>query len=179
MRKLFCIIGYSGSGKTTLVNLLKKEGYTSIDSYTTRPKRSEAEVGHTFVLDKDYEDFKEKGQIFGYDNYNGYHYFATIEQALTHDLYVVTDVLEESRKVIKDKNLPLELISIFLYANEEERIRRMQLRGDSEEHIAQRIMADRNLNRSGIKKYGHYIENNDLENALADIKEIIRLERMI
>ena len=52
---IYLIVGKSGSGKTTLVEALKKYGYTSIESYTTRPKRFEGETGHTFITEEEFD----------------------------------------------------------------------------------------------------------------------------
>ena len=49
MDTIFCLVGPSGSGKTTVAKALEKHGYNVIQSYTTRPRRSENEWGHTFV----------------------------------------------------------------------------------------------------------------------------------
>ena len=48
---IYLIVGKSGSGKTTLVEALKKYGYNSIESYTTRPKRFDNETCHTFITE--------------------------------------------------------------------------------------------------------------------------------
>ena len=56
MKNCYLIVGQSGSGKTTIVNTLEeKYGLKSIQSYTTRPKRSENETGHTFISDEEYD----------------------------------------------------------------------------------------------------------------------------
>ena len=49
-KTIFLITGCSGSGKTTITEQLEmKYGLKSIQSYTTRAKRSENETGHIFV----------------------------------------------------------------------------------------------------------------------------------
>ena len=52
---IYLIVGKSGSGKTTLVNELRKYGYTSVESYTTRPKRFKNETGHTFITEEEFD----------------------------------------------------------------------------------------------------------------------------
>lgn len=48
--EIVCLIGESGSGKTTMQQYLVNElKYKAVDSYTTRPRRSEGEIGHKFV----------------------------------------------------------------------------------------------------------------------------------
>ena len=67
------IVGESGSGKSTICDeLTKRYGLKQVKSYTTRPRRSEDEDGHTFISD---EEFKELENICAYryfmEKYNG------------------------------------------------------------------------------------------------------------
>ena len=87
MKNIFLIVGCSGSGKTTITECLeKKYGLKSIQSYTTRPKRSENEAGHIFVSDK---EFNKLTNLVGYTKFDSNRYCATAEQVETHDLYVI------------------------------------------------------------------------------------------
>ncbi len=45
---IICLVGESGSGKSTIAELLEKEGYNYIKSYTTRKPRYKGERGHIF-----------------------------------------------------------------------------------------------------------------------------------
>ena len=56
---IYLIVGKSGSGKTTLVNKLRKYGYASVESYTTRPKRFKNETGHTFITEEEFDQLKD------------------------------------------------------------------------------------------------------------------------
>lgn len=87
MKKIILLVGKSGSGKTTLADELQRMyGMTSIQSYTTRPKRSQDEIGHTFVTD---EEFDELTDMVGYTDYGGYRYCATAQQVEDNDIYVI------------------------------------------------------------------------------------------
>lgn len=90
-RCIFLIVGRSGSGKTTLVEALgKRYGLKSIQSYTTRPARSEDETGHIFVNKEDFEGLSEnKDDWVGYTVYNDNYYWATKQQVEENDLYVI------------------------------------------------------------------------------------------
>ena len=47
-KPLVIIIGRSGAGKTSVANAMRDAyGWTQIESYTTRPRRSEDETGRT------------------------------------------------------------------------------------------------------------------------------------
>lgn len=82
---IYLIVGKSGTGKTTMVNRLQNLG-PQVQSYTTRPKRSEDETGHIFVTD---EEFDRLQNICAYTEYNGYRYAATQEQVDNATFYVI------------------------------------------------------------------------------------------
>ena len=96
MKNCFLIVGQSGSGKTTIVNTLEvKYGLKSIQSYTTRPKRSDGETGHIFVSDEEYDKLEN---IVACTEFCNYRYCATAEQIDECDLYVIDPAGVESLK---------------------------------------------------------------------------------
>lgn len=127
------LIGASGSGKSTLAKRLVNKGYKEVVSYTTRPKRYEGEEGHIFVDRYD-------GNGVAYSKFNGYEYWCTQEQLDTCDVYVVDwngiDMLRERG---------VDGVVVYIDVSEEERVRRMKLRGDSDEMIRSRIENDRKM----------------------------------
>ena len=87
MNNIFLIVGCSGSGKTTITEQLEQRyGLKSIQSYTTRAKRSENETGHIFVSDK---EFDKLTNLVGYTEFAGNRYCATAEQVENNDLYII------------------------------------------------------------------------------------------
>lgn len=134
---LYLIVGASGSGKTTIANILEdKYGYKQIQSYTTRPPRSENETGHTFVNDA---FFDQLTNFIGYTRYNGYRYGATTEQADKADIYVIDPAGVEYLKAHYD-NRPIRVITITSPIHT--RIARMENRGDNFTNIMKRIVND-------------------------------------
>lgn len=127
------LIGASGSGKSTLAKRLVDKGYKEVVSYTTRPKRYEDEGGHIFVD-------KYDGNGIAYSKFNGYEYWCTQEQLNTCDVYVVD---WNGIDMLRDKGI--EGIVVYIDVSEEERVRRMKLRGDSDEMIESRIENDRKM----------------------------------
>lgn len=134
---LFCIVGRSGSGKTSVVEKLKSDGYTSIDSYTTRPKRSENEVGHRFITE---EEFKALNDVVAYTYYNNNHYGVTSKDIDDNDLYVVdipgVKMLKEEYKGDK------RIIVIGLTGETFALVPRMTSRGDTLESAFDRVKYD-------------------------------------
>lgn len=83
-KKCICIVGKSGTGKSTLVNRLKfKYNYTSVESYTTRPPRSDEETGHIFITQEEFDTLPNKVAI---NTFGEYDYCATKEQIDNADL---------------------------------------------------------------------------------------------
>ena len=84
---IFLIVGCSGSGKTTITEQLEqKYGLKSIQSYTTRPKRSENEAGHIFVTDAEFDKLTD---MVAYTKFDNNQYCAITEQVENNDLYVI------------------------------------------------------------------------------------------
>lgn len=169
---IFLIVGESGSGKTTIVNELEKRyGLKSIQSYTTRPQRSLSELGHIFIDDS---QFNQLENMVAYTNFCGYEYCATQQQAEESDLYIIdpkgVEYFQEHYNGSKDVKV------IYLTIDEDERERRMILRGDTEKSIDNRLANDY-LEFQKVYDYADFcvinINFNDTVELLADyIKQV-------
>lgn len=138
MKKLYCFVGPSGTGKSTLVKNIKNEldFMNSVESYTTRPKRSEDETGHTFITE---DEFDELSELVAYTEFAGYRYGVTAEQLDEADLYIVD---KAGLVTLKQNYSGADIIVIGLDASEETRSNRMAKRGDSKDQIANRLVND-------------------------------------
>lgn len=167
-KNVYCIVGRSGTGKTTLANNLKKTcGFLDVDSYTTRPKRTPDEKGHTFVDDDSFDKLKN---IVAFNCYNGYKYAATKEQIEAANLYVVDipGVLALKNKYRGSKGI----VVIGLDAEQIVCFDRMKKRGDSDEKAKSRIELD-NAAFSSIKEVSDFCV--DVGDMTADeVERIVR-----
>lgn len=85
---IYLIVGRSGSGKTAIVEYIQNNfrNMTTIESYTTRPRRFDGETGHIFVTN---EEFNKLTDFVAYTEFDGYRYAATTQQVEENDFYVV------------------------------------------------------------------------------------------
>ena len=164
MNNLYLIAGASGSGKTTIANMLEeKYGYRQLQSYTTRPPRSQNETGHIFITDVEFDNLQD---IIAYTDYNNYRYCATAEQADNATLYVIDPAGVEFLKK-NYSNKPVKVITITSPIHT--RINRMEQRGDNFSNIMERIVNDIDF-RNFLGDFN--IDNND-DTKLNDIVEKI------
>lgn len=132
--------GESGVGKTTLAYFMEHHyGLKVLESYTTRPKRSENEKGHRFVTQ---EEFPKK-DLVAYTLYNGYQYGATVKDVEEYDIFVVDVPGIEYFAKHYGPIAKRPVVVAHIIAPLDVRVRRMASRGDSEESIIERIIFDR------------------------------------
>lgn len=137
-KPLFLFCGKSASGKTTVANILESVGkYSQLQSYTTRPKRTEDEVGHTFVSD---EEFDALENIIAYTEYNNHRYCATSEQIDAADLYVIDVPGVET--LLEKYETERPIIVFYFNATVKTRIDRMINRHDHDAAIVSRLHND-------------------------------------
>ena len=184
---MFIISAPSGSGKSTLVSQLRTlvEGLEFSISYTTRQPRGSEEDGreYHFATRVDFErmiaagEFLEWAEVFG-------NYYGTAFSALSHakqagkDLLLDIDVQGALQVMVK---LPTAVSIFILPPSPEVLERRLRNRSEaehmtSEEVIERRLKAaQKELDRIG--EYRYALVNDVLDEALAELKAIVLLER--
>lgn len=140
---LILIVGKSGSGKSTFQQeLVNRWELRDVQSYTTRPKRSDNETGHIFVTKEEFDALENK---VSYTEFNGYEYCATKEQLDESNVYIIDPKGIESLKQNYDGKF---LFIVYLDADENTCRGRMRLRGDDREKVEERIKHDREAFRN-------------------------------
>lgn len=137
---LIALCGRSGSGKSSISQELKdKYGWTSIESYTTRPKRAETEKGHIFISEEEFDRISENSRI-AFTKFDGYRYCTTAKQVEKAEIYVVdfSGVRELKERYHGNKTIAV----VFLDAPTDVLEKRMRQRGDLQEKIQKRMKND-------------------------------------
>lgn len=182
-KTIFLITGCSGSGKTTITEQLEmKYRLKSIQSYTTRAKRSENETGHIFVSDKEFDNLTN---LVGYTVFAGNRYCATAEQVENNDLYVIDPKgIDFFMKSYKGNKIPKVIfISSDLTTRYERMVRRAEVKGstyiEAVDIALGRIKNDVNEfydyihNRASIDYIVNNNQNDNLNNVVNKIYEYI------
>lgn len=133
--KIICLVGASGSGKTTIAKELERMDYNIIHSYTNREPREPNEWGHiflkdwkrncSFIISPDGKEHFTHRDMIAYKEMYGNCYFATKEQyqGKGTSVYVVDpDGAKQVQANVKDA----EVITIFLMADRQERLKRLR-----------------------------------------------------
>lgn len=138
MPPMLLIVGPSGAGKTTISGFLNlRNGWSSIESYTTRAPRYDGEEGHTFITN---DEFDRLTDLVAYTEFNGHRYGCTAQQVDDNQIYVVdvpgVETLLQNYKGNK------EFLAIYLDVSQTECRSRMAQRGDISEKIEARLNND-------------------------------------
>lgn len=181
------IIGRTATGKDYLANELKGRGMTLLKSYTTRPKRSDNEDTHKFITNEEYETI-DKDTIAAYTEINGGKYFATKDDVLNCDVYII-DV--NGLRQISESMPDTPVIVVHMTANEEERKKRFIKRSGLDENKAlkeykertesenaqfsefEKILADNELSKIGNNFTVITVRNNFLPSVIVEVADFI------
>ena len=181
---LFIVSAPSGAGKTSLLRaLLPEDGRLALSvSHTTRPPRPGEENGvhYHFVSVDEFQRlvaegaFLEQAEVFG-------NYYGTSEAGVREQLAGGSDVVLEidwqgARQV--RKVFP-EAVSIFIAPPSIEALReRLGSRGQDDEAVIERRMAEARSELSHYAEYAYLVINDDFDTALDELRCIVRAERL-
>lgn len=136
---MFLFVGESGSGKTTLAyELQNRFGYKVLESYTTRPKRSENEQGHTFV-----DEFPNDDTVVASTYFDGNYYWGTKQQVEENDIWIVD--IKGVKNIFENYKGDKEIKVVEILVPEMIRTNRMRLRGDDAETVHKRVVNDKSM----------------------------------
>ena len=125
MKKLFCIIGETARGKDTLAKILENDyGLRQVVSYTTRPIRPGEKDGreHYFIFDDQADDMMDfmSDEIVAFTQIGKYRYFATKEELLASDIYIIDPVgLDSLKDYVRRNKLNISICAVYITCSDE------------------------------------------------------------
>lgn len=170
-------VGRTGSGKSSLIKKLsEKMGLRELCSYTTRPKRSEADNDHTFVNVDEYFRAKENGEIAIDGEIAGNYYYSTTEQLYEADLYTINP---EALDRLLALDLPdIRFVVVYISCPDKVREQRALKRGDDKRKYRMRDIAERSEFRKFVsdEKWDYSITNLDFPKSYSVLRWIATIE---
>lgn len=171
------VVGRTGSGKSSLIKkLCERTGLKSLQSYTTRSKRSEEDNDHIFVNVEEYLQAKENGEVAIDGELAGNYYYSTIEQLYNADLYTINpEALDRLLKL----DLPnIRFVVVYISCPDDIREERAMRRGDNKHDFRVRSFSERQEFRRFVQeeKWDYVISNLDFSKSYSVLRWITTVE---
>lgn len=176
--KKFLVLGRTASGKSTIVkNAAEKLNMTVLKSYCTRPPRNgESDTDHIFVKPEDVEKYTDD-MIAYTDKIDEYERFATLEQFLKSDFYIIDPV---GVQYLKSLNIPnVELVEIYIRVPTMELAKRAKKRGDKMTDFDKRFYEENDQFTEYEKEQKfkwHVLNNTTIDDAVNKLCSIVDKE---
>ena len=179
--------GVSASGKNTIMKeLCKRNSNIKIlknSSGTTRPPRESDKDNETYIFmsNEEFEKGIKENRFFEHENVHGA-YYGILNSALNEvienqQVDYVRDIDVHGQKKIKDYfSGKCPVLTIFLDAPDEELVKRLRNRGESDDRIKVRLQRSK-LERDCKGEYDLVIENIDIETTLSEIERFISIKK--
>lgn len=183
---LYIISAPSGAGKSSLIQAFLKtqplyDSQVSVSHTTRNPRPSEIHGEHYHFVSHDEframianNAFLEHAEVFG--NYYGTSRHA-IETVLATGVDIFLDIDWQGAQQIRQK-MPQARSIFILPPSKEELDRRLRGRGQDSEAVIAKRMAQAVAEMSHYAEYDYLVVNDDFNAALADLKIILRAERL-
>ena len=180
--KLFVVAGPSGVGKGTIIKELIKENENlkySVSSTTRKPRPGEIDgINYNFLSQNEFKNAIEKGQFLEWAIYNGNYYGtnqSTVNEALKNGKSIILEIEIQGAIQIMEK-CPEAVFIFILPPSYEELEKRLRGRNtEDEQTILNRLKITKKEMEIG-EKFKYKIVNDDVENAVAQVKSIIDKE---
>ena len=191
MGKIFCLMGKSSSGKDTIFKKIRDDkelNLKPIESYTTRPKRTNETNGveYFFINEKELNKFEKEDKVIEkrvYHTVHGDWYYCTINDEqidLESNNYLLITTLE-SYKSLKDYFGEDKVYPLYIHVEDGIRLQRALDREKNQENpnfdeLCRRFLADNSdFSKENLStlKINEFYTNKELEECINNIKKDI------
>ena len=177
---VYCVLGRTGSGKSTVTKeAANKLNMKVLKSYTTRQRReneTDENCDHTFISPDEVE--KYRNDMIAYTERVGYCSFATKQQLLDNDFYIINPTGYYELK-LKTKDMDVELVTIMINVPYNDLRQRAKKRGDYDAWQANYIKESEefsNFEKSNLIDY-FVLNDRSLEESVAKMIRIINKDK--
>lgn len=171
------LVGKTNSGKSSLIKkLCERTGLIALQSYTTRPKRSDEDNDHIFVDVEEYLHAKENDEIAIDGEIASNYYYSTIKQLYSADLYTINP---EALDRLLALDLPnIKFVVVYISCPDKIREERAIKRGDDKHKYRIREFAERQEFRKFVseEKWDYAIRNLDFPKSYSMLRWISQIE---
>lgn len=184
MSSLIIISAPSGTGKTSIVNALTESDSQlslSISHTTRKPRPNEVEGQDYYFIGRDIfqamanrGEFLESAEVYG-NLYGTSHKW--VKESLASGQDVLMEIDYQGAQQVR-KTFP-QVISIFILPPSYEQLEeRLKQRGQDDQKTISRRLATVREEVSHLNEFDYVVINNELQEAIKDVKCIIRAERL-
>ena len=172
------VSGPGGAGKGTIVSSLiaRDQQLWLSRSWTTRRRRDgEPEDAYVFVDRAAFERRISEGGFLEWTEFLGNLYGSPLPP-LDGECDIVLEIELHGAEQVKQRHPEAILVFVSPPSRDEQR-RRLEARGDSPEHVAERLRKAEDEEQRGSREADVVVVNDDLERAVAEIEGIIGAAR--
>lgn len=177
---VYCVLGRTGSGKSTVTKeAANKLNMKVLKSYTTRQRReneTDENCDHTFISPDEVEKYRD--DMIAYTDRVGYCSFATKQQLLDNDFYIINPTGYYELK-LKTKDMNVELVTIMVNVPYNDLRQRAKKRGDYDAWQANYIKESEefsNFEKSHLVDY-FILNDRSIEESVAKMIRVINKDR--
>jgi guanylate kinase len=172
------VSGPGGAGKGTIVETLvqRDPSLWLSRSWTTRTQREgESDDAYVFVDKAAFQERIDAGGFLEWTEFLG-NFYGSPSPSVGSGLDIVLEIELHGAQQVKERHPEAILVFVQPPSREEQR-RRLQGRGDSDDHVQLRLKKAEDEERLGAEQADVIIVNDDLERAVAEIQGIIGAAR--
>ena len=178
---VYCVLGRTGSGKSTVTKEAAKQlNMNILRSYSTRQCLRQDETkensDHTLISQNEVE--KYRNDMIAYTDRVGYCNFATKQQLLDNDFYIINPTGYYELK-LKTKDMDVELVTIMVNVPYNDLRQRAKKRGDYDAWQANYIKESEefsNFEKSNLIDY-FVLNDRSLEESVAKMVRVINKDK--